>query len=82
MIHHARKAMTGLLLVAAGCATHKDKDKIAFSDDAEIRAAAASAVVQPAQKKLAVTVEEPQAKAHALAPVPMTATRRPRRSTS
>jgi len=42
----------GLLVLAAGCATHKAKDKIAFSDDAEIRAAAASAVVQPAQKKL------------------------------
>ena len=42
----------GLLVLAAGCATHKNKDKIAFSDDAEIRAAAASAVVPPVQKKL------------------------------
>jgi hypothetical protein len=40
----------GLLILAAGCTTHKDK--IVFSDDAEIRAAAAGAVVQPAQKNL------------------------------
>ena len=48
----------GLLVLVAGCAAHKDK--IVFSDDAEIRAAAASAVVQPAQKKLdkAVTAED------------------------
>jgi hypothetical protein len=41
-----------LALLAAGCATHKNKDKIVFSDDAEVRAAATSAVVQPAQKTL------------------------------
>ena len=42
----------GLLALAAGCATHKEQDKIVFSDDADVRAAVASAVVQPAQKNL------------------------------
>ena len=40
----------GLLALAAGCATHDEK--IAFTDDAAVRVAAAGAVVQPAQKKL------------------------------
>ena len=44
------KLTLGLLALAAGCATHTDK--IVFSDDAEIPAAVASAVVQPVQKKL------------------------------
>lgn len=39
------------MVLAAGCATHKDKDKIVFSDDAEIRAAA-SAVAPAPEKKL------------------------------
>lgn len=41
----------GLLLLVAGCATHKD-NKIVFNDDAEVRAAKASAAMLPAQKKL------------------------------
>ena len=41
-----------LLALAAGCATHKENDKIAFSDDAAVRAAAASTVRPPEQKKL------------------------------
>jgi hypothetical protein len=44
---------TLLALLAAGCATHKPKDKIIFTDGAEIRAAAASAVTPPIQNKLA-----------------------------
>jgi hypothetical protein len=40
----------GLLVLATGCAA--PKDKIIFSDEADIRAAAASVVVPPAQKKL------------------------------
>jgi hypothetical protein len=39
-----------LLVLATGCASHKDK--IVFSDDAEVRAASASAVAAPLQKKL------------------------------
>ena len=39
-----------LLALAAGCASNKEK--IAFSDDPEVRAAAASAAVQPAEKRL------------------------------
>jgi hypothetical protein len=41
----------GLVMLATGCATHPDK--IYFSDDAEILKAAAGAMAQPAQKKLA-----------------------------
>ena len=39
-----------LLVMAAGCATHKDR--IVFSDDAAVRAAVASAVAPSTQKKL------------------------------
>jgi len=41
----------GLLVLATGCAA--PKEKIMFSDDADIRAAAANAVALPPQKKLA-----------------------------
>ena len=41
----------GLLVLAAGCAAHKDK--IVFNDGAELRAVAASAVTSPTQKNLA-----------------------------
>jgi len=39
-----------LLALAAGCASNKEK--IAFSDDPEVRAAAASAAALPAEKRL------------------------------
>ena len=41
----------GLLLLAAGCASHPKK--IVFSDEADIRAATASAAQEPPQKRLA-----------------------------
>jgi hypothetical protein len=41
----------GLLVVVTGCAAHKDK--IIFSDSADVRAETASALVQPTQRKLA-----------------------------
>jgi hypothetical protein len=40
----------GLLMLAAGCAAHRDK--IVFSDEAEIRSEAATATPPPAQKGL------------------------------
>ena len=40
----------GLLMLATGCAA--PQEKIIFSDDAEVRAAAASAAVPPVQRKL------------------------------
>lgn len=42
--------MSALLALAAGCVANKER--IVFSDDADIRAAAVSAAVPPAQKKL------------------------------
>jgi hypothetical protein len=44
--------LLGLLLVAAGCASHKPEQKIVFSDEADIRAATASAAQEPPQKRL------------------------------
>jgi len=40
------------LLFATGCASHSDKDRIVFSDETEVHAAASSGTAQPAQKRL------------------------------
>jgi len=46
--------LLGLLVLVGGCASHKvkDKNKIVFSDEGEVRAAAASAAMVPTEKHL------------------------------
>ncbi len=63
MAQYARRLLwAGVRIVGGCCGTTPDHIKLIRSETRSL---------QPAQKKLAVTVEEPQAKAHALAPVAM-----------
>jgi methionine synthase I (cobalamin-dependent)/5,10-methylenetetrahydrofolate reductase len=62
MAQYARRLLwAGVKIVGGCCGTTPDHIKLIRSETRSL---------QPLQKKLAVTVEEPQAKAHALAPVP------------
>jgi hypothetical protein len=44
--------MHGVLLLAGACARHMENDKIVFSDDADIRAAIASAATPPVRLRM------------------------------
>jgi homocysteine S-methyltransferase len=62
MAQYARRLLwAGVKIIGGCCGTTPDHIKLIRSETRSL---------QPAQKKLAVTVEEPQAKVHALAPVP------------
>ncbi|MGA3017113.1 MAG: bifunctional homocysteine S-methyltransferase/methylenetetrahydrofolate reductase, partial [Bryobacteraceae bacterium] len=62
MAQYARRLLwAGVRIIGGCCGTTPDHIKLIRSETRSL---------QPAQKKLAVTVEEPQAKVHALAPVP------------
>ena len=63
MAQYARRLLwAGVKVIGGCCGTTPEHIRLIRSETRSL---------QPAQKKLAVTVEEPQAKAHALAPVPM-----------
>ncbi|SPE38814.1 5,10-methylenetetrahydrofolate reductase with homocysteine S-methyltransferase domain [Candidatus Sulfopaludibacter sp. SbA6] len=63
MAQYARRLLwAGVKIIGGCCGTTPDHIKLIRSETRSL---------QPAQKKLAITVEEPQAKAQALAPVPM-----------
>ncbi len=63
MSQYARRLLwAGVKVIGGCCGTTPDHIKLIRSETRSL---------QPVQKKLAVTVEEPQARAHALAPVPM-----------
>jgi homocysteine S-methyltransferase len=63
MAQYARRLLwAGVRIIGGCCGTTPDHIKLIRSETRSL---------QPAQKKLATTVEEPEAKAHALAPVPM-----------
>jgi len=63
MAQYARRLLwAGVKVIGGCCGTTPDHIKLIRSETRSL---------QPAQKKLAVTVEEPQAKAHALEPVPV-----------
>ncbi len=65
MAQYARRLLwAGVKVIGGCCGTTPDHIKLIRSETRSL---------QPLQKKLTVTVEEPQAKAHALAPVPMAA---------
>jgi homocysteine S-methyltransferase len=62
MAQYARRLLwAGVKIIGGCCGTTPDHIKLIRSETRSL---------QPLQKKLAVTVEEPQAKVHALAPVP------------
>ncbi|MGD0872085.1 MAG: bifunctional homocysteine S-methyltransferase/methylenetetrahydrofolate reductase [Bryobacteraceae bacterium] len=62
MAQYARRLLwAGVRIIGGCCGTTPDHIKLIRSETRSL---------QPAQKKLAVTVEEPQAKVHALDPVP------------
>jgi homocysteine S-methyltransferase len=62
MAQYARRLLwAGVKIIGGCCGTTPDHIKLIRSETRSL---------QPAQKKLAVTVEEPQAKVHALDPVP------------
>ena len=62
MAQYARRLLwAGVKIIGGCCGTTPDHIKLIRSETRSL---------QPTQKKLAVTVEEPQAKVHALAPVP------------
>ena len=62
MAQYARRLLwAGVKVIGGCCGTTPDHIKLIRSETRSL---------QPLQKKLAVTVEEPEAKAHALAPVP------------
>jgi len=63
MAQYARRMLwSGVRIIGGCCGTTPDHIKLIRSETRSL---------QPAQKKLATTVEEPQVRAHALAPVPM-----------
>jgi methionine synthase / methylenetetrahydrofolate reductase(NADPH) len=63
MAQYARRLLwAGVRIIGGCCGTTPDHIKLIRSETRSL---------QPAAKKLAVTVETPQAKAHSLAPVPM-----------
>jgi homocysteine S-methyltransferase len=63
MAQYARRLLwAGVRIIGGCCGTTPDHIKAIRSETRSL---------QPLQKKLSVTVEEPEAKAHALAPVPM-----------
>jgi methionine synthase / methylenetetrahydrofolate reductase(NADPH) len=63
MAQYARRLLwAGVRIIGGCCGTTPDHIKLIRSETRSL---------QPAAKKLAVTVEAPQAKAHSLAPVPM-----------
>ncbi|MGA2196277.1 MAG: bifunctional homocysteine S-methyltransferase/methylenetetrahydrofolate reductase [Bryobacteraceae bacterium] len=62
MAQYARRLLwAGVRIIGGCCGTTPDHIKLIRSETRSL---------QPSQKRLAVTVEEPQAKVHALAPVP------------
>jgi homocysteine S-methyltransferase len=65
MAQYARRLLwAGVRIIGGCCGTTPDHIKLIHSETRSL---------QPSAKKLAVTVETPQAKAHSLAPVPMAA---------
>ena len=63
MAQYARRLLwAGVRIIGGCCGTTPDHIKLIRSETRSL---------QPLQKKLSVTVEEPEAKAHALTPVPM-----------
>ena len=63
MAQYARRMLwAGVRIIGGCCGTTPDHIKLIRSETRSL---------QPLQKKLSVTVEEPEAKAHALTPVPM-----------
>jgi len=63
MAQYARRLLwAGVKIIGGCCGTTPDHIKLIRSETRSL---------QPAQKKLAITVEEPQVKAHALTPVPV-----------
>jgi homocysteine S-methyltransferase len=63
MAQYARRLLwAGVKIIGGCCGTTPDHIKLIRSETRSL---------QPLQKKLSVTVEEPEAKAHALTPVPM-----------
>ena len=63
MAQYARRMLwAGVKIIGGCCGTTPDHIKLIRSETRSL---------QPLQKKLSVTVEEPEAKAHALTPVPM-----------